>query len=100
MAAADRSPRSITYVLITARLTNENAASAPKLIIEDTVARLMNSAVRPNRPTTRFAVTGVRYVGCRRAKNPLGRLPSRPMANRMRATEAWLAIAHANAPAT
>jgi hypothetical protein len=32
-------------------LTNENAASAPKLIIDDTVVRLMKSAVRPIAPS-------------------------------------------------
>ena len=38
--------------MITERFTNENAASAPKLIIDDTVVRLMKSAVSPNTPTT------------------------------------------------
>src|SRR5215217_4661652 len=99
-SAPPRCPRSTQYVLITARFTNENAARAPKEIIEETVARLMNRAVSPNRPTIRLAVTGVRYLRCRRKNSGRGRLPSRPMAKRIRDTLAWLAIAHANAPAT
>ena len=86
--------------MITARFTNENAASAPKEIIDDTVARLMNSAVRPKKPTSTLPVTGVRKRGCRRKKIGRGRLPSRPIANRIRETLACDAIAHANAPAT
>ena len=80
MAAGDRSPRSITYVLITARLTNENAASAPKLIIEDTVVRLMTRAVSPIAPTRTLPTTGVRKRGCSQPNTGRGRLPSRPMA--------------------
>ena len=86
--------------MITARFTNENAASAPNEIIDATVLRLMNSAVRPNTPTTTFATTGVRYRGCRRANTGFGRLPSRPIANRIRETLAWLAIAQAKQAAT
>ena len=61
----------------------------------------MNSAERPNAPTMRLAVTGVRYFGSEaREDRARGRLPSRPMAKRMRDTLAWLAIAQAKHPAT
>ena len=98
-----RPPRcfsSMTKCLMTERLTAENAMSAPKLTISEMKVRSTASASSETTATASVARTGVWKRGESRPKKPFGSTPSRPMAKRMRETDACEVRAEPQAPAT
>ena len=86
--------------MITARLTAENATSAPKLIIDARVVRSITTASSEISDTRTIAVVGVLYRAESTPNTRRGKIPSRPMLKRMRDTEACEASADPAAPAT
>ena len=86
--------------MITDRLTAENATSAPKLTSAINTVRSIHSATSEITDTTRMANTGVAKRADTYPNTLRGRIPSRPIANRIRDTDACDVSADPTHPAT
>ncbi len=86
--------------MITDRLTAENATSAPKLTSAISTVRSIHSASSEITDTTRIANVGVAKRTETWPNTLRGRIPSRPIANRIRDTDACDVSADPMQPAT